>query len=129
MRWIHCQLRAGKRLTMKQMMDEFERSERTINRDIERMKEEWDAPIAFQRPENYYSYTNATFDLPTVQLRKGELMAIFFFDHLLSQTAATPFEHDLRRVLQKIVEELPEEVSVRFDSLPEAFSDQVGPVR
>jgi predicted DNA-binding transcriptional regulator YafY len=126
---IHTRLRAGECLSMKEMKDALEVCERTIGRDLERLRYDFDAPVEYDPRGRCYKYTDPTFDLPTIQLREGELVAIYVFDRLLSQGGTGPFEAEVRRVLQKVVASLAAEVTVRFDDLPETFSHQVGPVR
>lgn len=129
MHWIHTRLRAGRCLTMREMKEGLEVCERTLGRDLERLRDDFDAPIRYDPRKRGYLYTDPTFDLPSIQLREGELVAIYVFDRLLSQAGAGPFEAEVRRVLQKIVAALPQEVTLRFDDLSEAFSHQVGPIR
>jgi predicted DNA-binding transcriptional regulator YafY len=129
MYWIHAQLKQGKPLTMEKIVREFERSERTINRDIRYMKKEWKAPIDFKRKENYYYYTHTTFDLPAIPMTRGELLAIFFAERVLSQSAALPYEGELRSALQKVVAEQPEVLTVQFDRLMAGLSLTEGQVR
>jgi predicted DNA-binding transcriptional regulator YafY len=49
---------------------------RTVQRDIEFLRDRMDAPVEFDRRRNGYYYTEPTFSLPAMTLREDELQAL-----------------------------------------------------
>lgn len=94
------------------LADKLERSVRTIQRDIEEMILEYQAPIASRPGVGGYYYTEPNFFLKSVMLSEGELFSIALFDQLLEQYRNTPLEENLRNTFEKITACLPENISV-----------------
>ena len=87
---------------------------RTIQRDIEYMKDMYNAPIEYDYQKNGYYYTESSFYIKSVTLSEGELFSVALFDQLLEQYRNTPLENDLRSVFKKIEMSLPNNIT--FDS-------------
>jgi predicted DNA-binding transcriptional regulator YafY len=86
---------------------------RTIQRDIEYMRDMYSAPIEYDFNHRGYFYSEPNFFIKSVMLTEGELFSIALFDQMLEQYRNTPLENDLRRIFAKIAQSLPETVSVR----------------
>jgi predicted DNA-binding transcriptional regulator YafY len=85
---------------------------RTIQRDIEYMRDMYKAPLEYDASRRGYYYTESNFYLKSVPLTEGELFSIALFDRLLEQYRNTPLEKALRDVFSKIIQCLPDKVSV-----------------
>jgi predicted DNA-binding transcriptional regulator YafY len=85
---------------------------RTIQRDIEYMRDMYSAPIEYDYVQRGYYYSEPNFFIKSVILTEGELFAITLFDQMLLQYRNTPLENDLRRIFEKIARSLPDTVSV-----------------
>ncbi len=120
--WIDREIRAGRYPNTESLEILLKVDERTIRRDIKFMRERLEAPLGFDRRRNGYYYTEPTYRLPYFQLREGELLAIFVADQLLRQFHGTPFEADIDRTLKKLAEMLPDEMSIRLDSIADFLS-------
>jgi predicted DNA-binding transcriptional regulator YafY len=95
---------------------ELEVSPRTTRRDMDFMRDQLHAPIEFDPVHNGYFYRDTSYRLPFFQLREGELLALYLADRISRQLRGTPFESDLKCVIDKLGTMLPETVSVRLDS-------------
>lgn len=111
---IDAAIRSGKKFTAKDFAEEFEVDKRTIDRDIEYMRDMLNAPIEFDRDLHSYIYTEENYYIKAVPMSEGELFSVALFDQLLEQYKNTPLEKNLRAIFSKIVSSLPN--TVTFDS-------------
>ena len=70
-------LRAQKWPTDKTLATDLEVDPRTIRRDLEFMRDEHHAPIAFDRVRRGYYDADPTFRLPLVPMSQGEMLALY----------------------------------------------------
>jgi predicted DNA-binding transcriptional regulator YafY len=82
-------LRAGRFPNATTLAGELEVSPRTVQRDIEFLRDRWGAPIAFDPARNGYSYADPTYRLAAVTLTEGELVGLFLAERVLRH-ASTP---------------------------------------
>jgi len=115
-------LRAKKWPTDRSLASELEVNPRTIRRDLEYLRDQCHAPIAFDRVRGGYYYTEPTFRLAFPQLSQGELVALFLAERMMHQFRGTPFHADLREAIAKLSEMLPDGVSVRLDTIADFLS-------
>ena len=83
---------------------------RTIQRDIEFMRDSLNAPIASDNTGYYYTEPN--FFIKSIPLTEGELFAVAVLNPLLEQYRNTPIEERLRSVFTKITQCLPDKITV-----------------
>ncbi|NLC76517.1 MAG: WYL domain-containing protein [Clostridia bacterium] len=127
--YIDQQLRHQRYPNVPKLAREWEVHRRTIERDIEFMRDRLGAPIAFNRHRMGYYYTEKDFQLPSINLTEGELVTLFLGQKLLNQCAGTVLEDSVRSAFEKIYLFLPQSVSVDFDTLEQAISFDVEPLR
>ena len=102
---------------------------RTIHRDIEYMRDVMNVPIEYDSSKRSYYYTQENYYLKAVPLSEGELFSIALFDQLLEQYRNTPLEEALKNIFTKIVQSLPDNVSVDtgfLNSQVSFISDKIG---
>lgn len=109
---IDSMISSGSFPTATQIAKANECSVRTVLRDIEEMRNFYDAPIEVREGTGGYYYSEPNFFLKSVMLSEGELFSVALFDQLLEQYRNTPLEENLRRTFEKITKALPDEVSV-----------------
>ncbi len=100
------------------LAEEWEVSRKTIQRDIDYMRYQLDAPIQYCARHRGYFYTEANFKLPAISIKESDLFAIYLAEKLLVQYEGTPLYGSLKSVYQKIEQSLPDKVSV--DSITES---------
>ena len=108
------EIRNGRFPNATTLAKKIEVSSRTIQRDIEYMRDMYNAPIEFDAQKNGYYYTESSFYIKSVPISEGELFSVALFDQLLEQYRNTPLENDLRSVFKKIEMSLPNDIT--FDS-------------
>jgi proteasome accessory factor B len=121
---IDREIRAGRYPNSIRLAELLEVSGRTIQRDIEFLRDSLGAPLEFDPIHNGYLYTEKTFFLPTQQLSEGELLAMLVADKALGEFRGTAFEGALKRIFEKVAAALPEEVSVSPQELARAYEFQ-----
>jgi predicted DNA-binding transcriptional regulator YafY len=100
----------------------LEVTQRTIQRDVEYMRDMYAAPIEYDYTHRGYYYSEPNFFIKSVILTEGELFSITLFDQMLEQYRNTPLENDLRRIFTKIAQTLPANVSVQSTFLNNQMS-------
>lgn len=107
-KWI----RSGSYPSVQQMVLEYGVSKRTILRDIEFLRDRYDAPVEADRMRKGYYYTDPTFMIQNVLMTEGDLFTISTVMPLMEQYKNTPLETSFRNIMAKIAEMLPNHVSV-----------------
>lgn len=104
------EIRTGKFPNTKDLAKKLEIGTRTIERDIEFMRDMYDAPIEYNSKQGGYFYTSETFFLKSLFLTEQELFAIAVFEKTLQQYRNTPIEGQLRAVFSKLSNLLPKDL-------------------
>ena len=91
----------------------WEVSERTILRDLDYMRNELDAPIAYVARERGFHYTEEQYQLPAIHLRESDLFAVYLAEKLLGQYEGTPIHASLSSIFRKIEDSLPDKIAAR----------------
>jgi proteasome accessory factor B len=103
---------------------ELEVSPRTLARDLDFLRDEERAPIAYEPARHGYRLTDATYDLPPVNLSRREVFSFSLARKMLHAFEGTPLEMDMRSTLDKIAESLEGTFAVSLDALTEHMSVQ-----
>ena len=125
------EIRSGKFPNATSLSKKIEVTSRTIQRDIEYMRDMYNAPIEFDAYKNGYYYTEENFYIKSVPLSEGELFSVALFDQLLEQYRNTPLENDLRSVFKKIEMSLPNKITLDSSFLQNQITfipDQMGTI-
>lgn len=103
-------IRAKRFPTVRSLAKEFEVSKRTVERDIEFLRDRYEAPIEYDHSKCGYIYTQETFFLKSLFLTDEELFSAAVFEKVLQQYRNTPIEGRLKAVFAKLTELLPDDV-------------------
>jgi predicted DNA-binding transcriptional regulator YafY len=115
-------IRAGRWPNASTLARELEVSARTVQRDIEFLRDRLQAPLEFDAVRNGYRYTSPDYRLPFFRLTEGELVALFLAEKVLRQHRGTPYESDLRLAFSRLARGLAGEVTIDLATLGEALS-------
>src|SRR3954462_2724408 len=110
-------VRAGKYPNAGTVALELEVSRRTIQRDIEFMRDRLGAPLVFVTERQGYAYSDSTYRLPTLDMTEGELLALALAGRVLAEYRGTPYGPDLARAFHKITAGLTDAVTVDLGRL------------
>lgn len=126
---IDRRIRAGDCPNAAALAAELEVSRRTVERDLEVMRDRLGAPLDFDRRRCGYRYLDSRWQLPPVAFTGGELLAVFLGTRLLQQAAGTPYEEPVRSAIEKIRTLLPAGVTVDLGLTGQVISFGVEPLR
>jgi len=119
---IHEQLKDAQFPNCSQLSMELEVATKTVQRDIDFMRDRMDLPIEFDFRRNGFHYTSPVDNFPTVQITEQELLALFIAEKALAQYKGTPFEKPLHAAFEKLTEGLDDTISFRCDDMNSAIS-------
>ena len=119
---LHAQLQARKFPNCRKLADELEVSAKTIQRDIEFMRDRLGLPIEYDQLHFGFVYTEPVTSFPSIQVSEGEIVALFVAQKALQQYRGTPFEAPLRAAFRKIEHGLKDRVTFSWSDLDAAIS-------
>jgi len=92
---------------------DWEVSQKTVQRDIDFLRDQLGAPIDYDREKKGYYYADSNWFLPSLSLSEGDLLALLVGAKALEAYRGTPVARELERIFAKIAELLPDKLSVR----------------
>lgn len=122
MQRIFSALKAGGAHGRSSLAAEIEVTEKTIQRDIDFMRERLNMPIVYNRAKQSYEFAEPIENFPMIELSESELVAVFVAQKALAQYRGTPFEHSLRAAFEKLTANLHGKISLSWDELDSRLS-------
>ncbi len=119
---IHELLKEGRFPNCQALSDDFEVSYKTVQRDIDYMRDQLQLPIEYDSTRHGFLYTKEVKNLPMVALKEGELVALLVAQKAAEQYRGTPFEKSLKSAFEKLVEGLPGHTEISLQELGAAIS-------
>ncbi len=101
---------------------QLEVSPRTIQRDMEFMRDQLNLPIDYDDSRFGFYYTSAVEAFPTIHLSEGELLALAFAKEALQANQGTPYAGALAAAFNKLAASLSTTVSFSPGELAGLFS-------
>lgn len=126
---LHEAIRDGKYPNCLSFAMDYEVAQKTVQRDIDFLRDALNAPIEFDRERNGFYYTDNAWFLPSIVLSEGELMALLIASRALEQYHGAPVAGEIKRVFTKISELLPEKISIPPEFLFSHFTFTSPPSR
>ncbi|MFM8468981.1 MAG: hypothetical protein ACKODH_03265 [Limisphaerales bacterium] len=80
-------------------MEEFEVSRRTVARDLDFLRDDERAPLAYDDARHGFRLTDETYTLPPVRISRKEAFSLGLARKLLAHYEGTPLHLDMRSVL------------------------------
>jgi proteasome accessory factor B len=122
MNYIHEQLEDDKLPNCSSLAKVFEVSPKTIQRDIEFMRDRLDYPIEWDGERRGYYYTGPVEHMPVATISEGELVAMLVAQKAVEQFKGTPFEKPLANAFAKIASQLDGPVTVAIGEARSAIT-------
>jgi len=119
---IHHALQSGNYPNATTLAAELEVSEKSIQRDLDFMRDRIQLPIEYDGSRFGYYYTQEVGSFPTVQISEGELFALLVAEKALQQYRGTTFERPLISAFKKIADSLPDTVSLNLAEWEQTIS-------
>ena len=119
---MHQRLQAGSFPNCRKLADELEVSTKTIQRDIDFMRDQLGLPIAYDQLNFGFIYTEPVTSFPSIEVSEGEVIALFVAQKALEQYRGTSFEKSLRTAFEKITEGLKDRIGFQWGDVDSAIS-------
>ena len=119
---IHQLVQAGGFPNATAVAREAEVTTKTIQRDVEFMRDRLNLPIAFDHSRNGFHYTAEVSAFPTMQITEGEIFALVVAEKALQQYRGTSFEKPLLSALKKMEQALPDTISLNLADIQQTIS-------
>ncbi len=105
-------MRSGNYANCISLSREYEVSSKSIQRDIDYLKNQCDAPIEYDSSKKGFYYSEENYKMPAVNISASDLFALCIAEKVLKQHEDTPIYRKLVSVFKKIEESLPETTSI-----------------
>src|SRR5882757_7737356 len=119
---LHQQLQAGSFPNCRKLADELEVSTKTIQRDIDFMRDQLGLPIEYDQLQFGFVYTEPVTSFPTIEVSEGEVIALLVAQKALEQYRGTPFEKPLRTAFAKITDGLKDKIGFHLGDVASGIS-------
>lgn len=119
---IHTWLKAGRYPNCQQLARELEMTAKTVQRDINFMRDELNLPLVYDDQRRGYYYERPVGDFPLLQLSRRELVTLFLARQALATVRGTRLEQELAQTFERLTAGLSDEVSFSWSELDAAFS-------
>ena len=110
---IHHQIKDGRLPNTSSLGKLLSVSSKTVQRDIDYLRDELKAPIAFDREGNGYRYSRSDYVLPFLPVDGNDLFAIGVAAQVFALFGGTPLAGDLKACYQRLARLMPPAVRLR----------------
>ena len=107
---LHERLQTGDRPNCRVLAGELEVSPKTVQRDIDFMRDQLGLPLDYDAVAHGFYYTKRVVQFPTMKISEGELVALAVARNALAQYQGTPFERPLRDAFEKLTAGLRDQI-------------------
>jgi predicted DNA-binding transcriptional regulator YafY len=109
--FIDRKIREGRYPNCSSMAEEWEVSAKTVQRDIDYLKYELDAPIEYEPKKHGYYYTESNYKMPAINISESDLFSVCIAQRALKQFEHTPLYGKLVKIFDRIEQSLPSKVT------------------
>jgi len=118
---IHHEIKEGRHPNTRSLAEQLQVSSKTVQRDIDYLRDELEAPIEFSREENGYAYSRDDYVLPFLPVDGQDLFSIGVAAQVLALLGGTPLARTLRSCYERLARLMPPAVRLR----PEIVREQL----
>lgn len=108
---------------------EWELSQKTVQRDIDFLRDQMKAPIEYDRERKSFHFTEPAWAMPAMLVSEGEILAVMLGARVLEQYRGTPVARQLGQIFEKLAGMLPDKVRVQPENLFNRFSFRGPPAK
>ena len=124
---LHEEISSGRCPSVQDLAVSTERTSRTIKRDVKALREDFKAPLVYDRRRKGFRYTEPGWQLPPARFSEGELLAFFTAHHVMYALAQKPEATLLQNALAKLATFLPEQVTFNPNMIRTALTFEATP--
>lgn len=126
--FIDKEIRSGVFPNKTTLSKKYEISLKTIQRDIEYLKDSYDAPIEYNYKKKGFCYSK-TFILNPLELSEGDFFMLAITEKVLKQYKNSPYEKNVKVFYEKIKNLFNDSISIYLEELDDIMSFEIGPLR
>jgi proteasome accessory factor B len=119
---IHQEIASGSYPNASTLARSMEVSTKSIQRDLEFMRDRLDLPLEYDSSRFGYYYSEPVSSFPTLQITEGELVALLIAEKALEQYRGTNFEKPLISALKKMAAQFSDTVSFNIAEWDQTIS-------
>lgn len=119
---IHEMISRGNHPNCSVIARELEVNRKTIQRDLNFMREELDLPLEYDETNHGYRYTRPVSDFPFLKTSSEDLVALILARNTLAPMKGSALEASLRSGFQRILAGMSDRVTMPWSELDQAFS-------
>jgi proteasome accessory factor B len=119
---IHHQIKEGRHPNTSSLAAELGVSSKTVQRDIDYLRDELEAPIEFHREDNGYAYSRDDYVLPFLPVDGQDLFSIGVAAQVLQLFGGTPLARTLRSCYERLAKLMPPTVRLRPEIVREKLA-------
>jgi proteasome accessory factor B len=119
---IHRAIQSGSHPNTTSLAVELEVSSKSIQRDLEFMRDRLELPLVYVPDRFGYVYTEEVSSFPTLQITEGELFSLLIAEKALQQYRGTNFEKPLMSAFKKMAAVLPDTISLNLADWEQTIS-------
>ena len=119
---IHQAIQAGRYPNASTLAHEIEVSPKSIQRDLDFMRDRLNLPLAYDASRFGFHYTEEVKAFPSMHITEGELVALVVAEKALQQYRGTSFEKPLLSAIRKMEQSLPDTISVDLAEVDQTIS-------
>lgn len=122
------EIRGGGYPNKSRLAGAVERHQRTVQRYLDALRDQFNAPLVFDRERNGYRLTDPNWQLSPIRLSEGELIGFFAAERILRRLGNSPEAQLAREALKRLAVLLPKEVVIDIAALDQAINYAPAPV-
>ncbi len=119
---IHHAIKEGRFPNTSSLAKELSVSTKTVQRDLDYLRDELEAPIEFRREENGYAYAREDYVLPFLPVDGADLFAIGVAAQVLQLLGGTPLARTLSSCYGRLARLMPPSVRLRPEIVREMLT-------
>jgi len=119
---IHQAIQSGKFPNASTLARDLGVSTKSIQRDLEFMRDRLQLPLEYEDRRFGYFYTQEVSSFPSLQISEGELFALLVAEKALQQYRGTNFERPLLSAFKKMATSLPDPISLNLADWEQTIS-------
>ncbi|MBN2653583.1 MAG: YafY family transcriptional regulator [Nitrospirae bacterium] len=101
--WFDSRVKNKRHPNARNLSERFDISARTAQRDIDYLRDHFNAPLYFNRPKNGYCYTDDTFSLPACWFNEDNVIALALSARLASAIPDKEIKNSLSGIIEKVL--------------------------
>lgn len=119
---IHHEIKEGRHPNTSSLAAQLSVSSKTVQRDLDYLRDELEAPIEFRREENGYAYAREDYVLPFLPVDGQDLFSIGVAAQVLQLLGGTPLARSLRSCYERLAKLMPPAVRLRPEIVREKLA-------